>query len=89
MVILGGAGNNRGAIFGAVLVYIIWTISQPVALWLFHTAAHYGQEWFNWQPPSDLDSRALQMRVFVVGLAITLVLRYAPRGVLPEPQARH
>jgi hypothetical protein len=29
------------------------------------------------------------MRVFVVGLAITLVLRYAPRGVLPEPQARH
>ncbi|HET7413339.1 MAG TPA: branched-chain amino acid ABC transporter permease [Pararhizobium sp.] len=89
MVILGGAGNNRGAIFGAVFVYIIWTISGPIALWLFHLVAHYGHEWVGWQPPSDLDSRALEMRVFVVGLAITLVLRYAPRGVLPEPQARH
>lgn len=89
MVILGGAGNNRGAIFGAVFVYIVWTISQPVALSLFDAIAHYGRDWFGWQPPSDLDSRALQMRVFVVGLAITLVLRYAPRGVLPEPQARH
>lgn len=89
MVILGGAGNNRGAILGAVFVYIIWTISQPVALGLFHTVAYYGHAWFNWQPPSDLDSRALQMRVFVVGLTITLVLRYAPRGILPEPQARH
>jgi ABC-type branched-subunit amino acid transport system permease subunit len=29
------------------------------------------------------------MRVFVVGLAITLVLRYAPAGLLPEPRARH
>ena len=89
MVILGGAGNNRGAIFGAIFVYIIWTISQPVALWLFHLAAHYGHDWAGWNPPSDLDSRALQMRVFVVGLTITLVLRYAPRGILPEPQARH
>ena len=89
MVILGGAGNNRGAIFGAIFVYIVWTISEPVALWLFHMAAHYGHEWVGWNPPSDLDSRALQMRVFVVGLTITLVLRYAPRGILPEPQARH
>jgi len=89
MVILGGAGNNRGAIFGAVFVYIVWTISEPVALWLFHTIAYYGHQWVGWNPPADLDSRALQMRVFVVGLTITLVLRYAPGGILPEPQARH
>jgi branched-chain amino acid transport system permease protein len=89
MVILGGAGNNRGAILGAVFVYIIWTASAPIALWLFHLVAHYGHEWVGWQPPADLDSRALEMRVFVVGLAITLVLRYAPDGVLPEPRARH
>ncbi|MEC9344226.1 MAG: branched-chain amino acid ABC transporter permease, partial [Pseudomonadota bacterium] len=30
MVILGGSGNNRGAIFGALLVYVIWTMSAPV-----------------------------------------------------------
>lgn len=84
MVIVGGAGNNLGAIFGALLIYIIWTMSEPVALWMFGLARDIGDSWFGWQAPSDLDSRALQMRVFVIGLTITLVLRIAPRGALPE-----
>jgi branched-chain amino acid transport system permease protein len=89
MVILGGSGNNRGAIFGAIFVYIVWVMSESVALYVFDLVRTYGIAWFNWDPPSDLDSRALQMRVFVIGLTITLVLRYAPRGALPERQARH
>lgn len=84
MVILGGAGNNRGAIFGAVFVYIVWTMSEPVALTVFSLARDWGQSVFGWVAPADLDSRALQMRVFVIGLTITLVLRFAPQGVLPE-----
>ena len=84
MVILGGAGNNRGAIFGAVLVYIIWVMSEPAALALFGLARDWGNSLFGWVAPGDLDSRALQMRVFVIGLTITLVLRFAPHGVLPE-----
>ncbi|WP_279479719.1 branched-chain amino acid ABC transporter permease [Aureimonas sp. SK2] len=84
MVILGGAGNNRGAIFGAVFVYIVWTMSEPAALTLFSLARDWGQSLFGWVAPPDLDSRALQMRVFVIGLTITLVLRFAPHGVLPE-----
>jgi branched-chain amino acid transport system permease protein len=84
MVIVGGAGNNRGAIFGALLIYIIWTMSEPVALWLFGLVRDVGLDWFGWVAPADLDSRALQMRVFVIGLTITLVLRIAPRGALPE-----
>ena len=88
MVILGGAGNNRGAIFGAVFVYIVWTMSEPAALSLFSLARDLGASWFGWVAPPDLDSRALQMRVFVIGLTITLVLRFAPQGVLPE-RLRH
>ncbi len=84
MVILGGSGNNRGAIFGALFVYLIWTLSEPAALYLFGLAESLGTALFNWQAPDDLDSRALQMRVFVIGLTITLVLRFAPDGVLPE-----
>lgn len=84
MVILGGSGNNRGAIFGALFVYLIWTLSEPVALHLFSLVDVWGARLFDWQAPDDLDSRALQMRVFVIGLTITLVLRFAPRGVLPE-----
>ncbi|WP_428239912.1 branched-chain amino acid ABC transporter permease [Gynuella sp.] len=89
MVILGGAGNNRGAIFGAVFVYIIWTMSEPVALVLFDLVRDLGDKWFSWQAPADLDSRALQARVFVIGLIITMVLRYAPKGVIPEKIAQH
>ncbi|WP_137392103.1 branched-chain amino acid ABC transporter permease [Rhodoligotrophos defluvii] len=88
MVIVGGSGNNRGAIFGALLVYIIWIMSEPAALFLFGLARDLGHEWFGWVAPADLDSRALQMRVFVIGLTITLVLRLAPKGLMPEPVRR-
>ncbi len=89
MVILGGAGNNMGTLFGAVFVYIIWTMAEPVALFIFDVMRHVGESWFDWQAPSDLDSRALQARVFVIGLTITLVLRYAPKGLIPEKITHH
>lgn len=84
MIILGGAGNNRGAIFGAIFVYIIWVMSDPLALWFFSYIENWGRSIFNWEPPVDFSARALQMRVFVIGLTITLVLRFAPQGILPE-----
>lgn len=89
MVILGGSGNNLGTIFGAIFVYIIWTMSEPAALALFDLMRTLGDAWFGWQAPSDLDSRALQSRVFVIGLTITLVLRYAPKGLIPERLIQH
>ncbi|SDJ01497.1 branched-chain amino acid ABC transporter permease [Billgrantia gudaonensis] len=89
MVILGGPGNNLGTIFGAVAVYIIWIMSEPLALFLMHFAADIGQAWFGWDSPGNLDSRALQARVFVIGLLITLVLRFAPKGLLPEKVKYH
>ncbi|MBA3448086.1 MAG: branched-chain amino acid ABC transporter permease [Pseudaminobacter sp.] len=84
MVVLGGSGNNLGAIFGALLVYVIWTMSEPAALILFQYGAAFVEQVFNVEPPSDLPTRALQMRVFVIGLTIILVLRFAPKGLLPE-----
>lgn len=89
MVILGGSGNNLGTLFGAVFVYILWTMSEPVALYFFDAIRNLGEAWFEWQAPSDLDSRALQARVFVIGLTITLVLRFAPKGVIPERLTHH
>lgn len=84
MVIIGGAGSNAGAILGAVGIYIIWTLSQPIALFIFEYVAIYGKQWFDWEPPSDLTSRALQARVFVIGLTISLALRFLPAGLVPE-----
>ncbi|QTF93019.1 branched-chain amino acid ABC transporter permease [Halomonas sp. BM-2019] len=89
MVILGGPGNNLGTLFGAVAVYIIWIMSEPLALALMNLAVHLGDLWFGWEPPRGLESRALQARVFVIGLLITLVLRFAPQGLLPEKVRHH
>ena len=89
MVILGGAGNNLGTIFGALLVYIIWTMSEPAALFLFEQGAYWADRLFGLEAPGDLATRALQMRVFVIGLAITLVLRFAPKGLLPEKEVHY
>ncbi|AQU84643.1 MULTISPECIES: branched-chain amino acid ABC transporter permease [unclassified Halomonas] len=89
MVILGGPGNNLGTIFGAVAVYIIWIMSEPLALALMQMAVFIGEGWFGWEPPRNLESRALQARVFVIGLLITLVLRFAPKGLLPEKIRSH
>ena len=86
MVILGGPGNNLGAIIGALIVYAVWVMSEPAALALFHLLGEAGQTLFGLTLPADLDARALQARVFAIGLVITLVLRYAPRGLLPEPR---
>jgi branched-chain amino acid transport system permease protein len=89
MVILGGPGNNLGTLFGAVAVYIIWVMSEPLALSVMQLAVSVGEGAFGWDAPGNLDSRALQARVFVIGLLITLVLRFAPQGLLPEKVRHH
>ncbi|MDI5984612.1 branched-chain amino acid ABC transporter permease [Halomonas sp. M4R5S39] len=89
MVILGGPGNNLGTIFGAVAVYLIWIMSEPLALMLMHLAIGFGEGAFGWEAPGHLESRALQARVFVIGLLISLVLRFAPKGMLPEKVKHH
>ncbi|MGP9498423.1 branched-chain amino acid ABC transporter permease [Halomonas sp. AOP43-D1-4] len=89
MVILGGPGNNLGTIFGAVAVYIIWIMSEPLALFLMQLIVSVGESTFGWDAPNNMDSRALQARVLVIGMLITLVLRFAPKGLLPEKITQH
>lgn len=83
MVIVGGAGNNWGAVFGALLIYVSWIISDPVAQAIFGTISHWSSS-IGWGEIPDIQSRASQMRVLVLGLVITAALRFAPRGLIPE-----
>ncbi len=67
-----------------------WVISEPAALFLFEAAGGWGRDVFGWTTTvGDMQVRALQMRVFVIELTITLVLRHAPRGLIPETAVRH
>jgi len=87
MVIVGGAGNNWGALIGALLIYVIWIISDPLAQVIFVNVSHWSQS-MGWGAIPEIDSRALQMRVFILGIIITIALRYAPRGLIPEVTRR-
>ena len=59
-------------------------MSEPAILLIFHFLESYGQSLLGLEFPDNFDTRALQMRVFIVGLVIVSVLRYAPRGLIPE-----
>ena len=83
MVIVGGAGNNWGAVFGALLIYITWMISDPVAQAVMNAISGWSTD-IGWGGIPEIQSRASQMRVFVLGVVITIALRYAPRGLIPE-----
>ena len=88
MLIVGGAGNSLGALFGGLFIYIVWMLSEPLAQQLFVNISAWSAS-VGWGAIPDIESRSLQMRVFVLGLIITLALRYAPKGMLPEVVRRH
>ena len=83
MVIVGGAGNNFGVLFGGLFIYAIWIISEPLSQALFMHISNFS-DGIGLGVIPDIESRSLQMRVFVLGLVITLALRYAPSGLIPE-----
>jgi branched-chain amino acid transport system permease protein len=83
MVIVGGAGNNWGALLGAMVIYLVYTLSGPLSQALFYAISGWTTQ-LGWGAIPDIDSRSLQMRVFVLGVVIVLALRYAPKGLIPE-----
>lgn len=83
MVIVGGAGNNWGAVFGAVLIWLVWVISEPLSKVVFDFVSLWSSN-VGWGAIPDIEARSAQMRVFVLGLVITIALRFAPRGLIPE-----
>ncbi len=83
VVIVGGAGNNYGVVLGAILIYLAWVISDPVAQAVFRTISSWTSQ-LGWGAIPEIEVRASQMRVLVLGLVITAALRWAPQGLIPE-----
>jgi len=71
MVVIGGSGNNKGSILGAYLLWAIWTGSEILTGWL----------------PGPWQTRAPFFRVLAVGVAIILLLRFRPRGLIGREAA--
>lgn len=82
MVIVGGSGNNFGAVLGGFLIWYLWVEVEPLGRLLMDLITA-GMADGNWLKAHLLDSAA-HMRLFTMGLILVLVLRFSPRGLIPE-----
>ena len=82
MVIIGGSGNNLGSVLGGFIVWFIWIEAAPVAKYIIEFAT------FGMDETSSIKKHLLDsipyFRYFVMGLLMLLILRYMPKGILPE-----
>lgn len=69
MLIVGGSGNNAGAVLGAVLVWGIWTVSGGLLRDIL---------------PQAEQARGAALQVVLIGVLIATILVLRPRGVLGE-----
>ena len=69
MLVLGGSGNNRGAVLGAIVVWALWTLTGAAfAAFL----------------PAALQAPAASLRIVLIGVVLALVLLVRPRGLIGE-----
>jgi len=72
MLVIGGSANNRGAIFGAFLIWTLWSSTEILTSHL----------------PDDLAIRTAYIRVFLIGLGLQVVLQKFPQGIFPEQRPK-
>ena len=82
MVIVGGSGNNFGSVLGGMLIYLMWIQGETIGLQVM--------EWITATMPdgsalkAHLIESAAHMRLLTIGVLLLLVLRFSPRGLIPE-----
>ncbi|MCO8144386.1 branched-chain amino acid ABC transporter permease [Rhodovulum tesquicola] len=82
MVIVGGSGNNFGAVLGGFLIWFLWVQVEPFGAFLMELLTS-GMAADSALRAHLLDSVA-HMRLLTMGVILLLVLRFSPRGLIPE-----
>ncbi|TYB81743.1 branched-chain amino acid ABC transporter permease [Maritimibacter fusiformis] len=82
MVIVGGSGNNWGAVLGGFLIWFFWVQVEPISHWLMGLVTS-GMADGSAIKAHLLESTA-HMRLLTMGVILLLVLRFSPRGLIPE-----
>ena len=80
MLILGGSGNNRGAMLGAFLIWTIWSASELMISCIIDLAGYVFQTF----DTGLLATRAGFLRMMLIGILMQVVLQKYPAGILPE-----
>ena len=86
MVIVGGSGNNWGSVLGGFLIWFVWIEAEPAGAWFmnFVTSGMYEGSALR----DHLVRSAPHMRLVFMGVILLLVLRFSPRGLIPEKSGR-
>ena len=82
MVIVGGTGNNFGAILGGFVVWFLWVEAAPIALFLINLFTSHLPE--TNAIKAHLIESAPYFRFLLVGTGLLMIMRYRPKGILPE-----
>ena len=82
MVIVGGSGNNFGAILGGFVVWFLWIEAAPISMFLinFFTASIPETNAIK----AHLIESVPYFRFLLMGLGLLFIMRYRPKGILPE-----
>ena len=87
MVIVGGSGNNGGAILGGFIIWFLWVQAEAGGAGLMAMLSSGLQ---NDSPlRQHLLSVAPYTRQLLMGIILLVVLRLSPRGLLPEQRGKH
>lgn len=82
MVIVGGSGNNWGAVLGGFLLWFFWVEVEPIGHWILSILTSGMAEGSSLK--EHLLESAAHMRLITMGAILLLSLRFAPRGLIPE-----
>ena len=82
MVIVGGTGNNFGAILGGFVVWFLWVEAAPISLFLIDLFTGHLPE--TNMIRSHLVESAPYFRFLLIGIGLLLIMRYRPQGIIPE-----
>ena len=86
MVIVGGSGNNVGSILGGFVIWFVWIEAAPASQYLIEilTAVLHDENEFK----LHLIDSVPYFRYLIMGSVLLLIMRYRPKGILPE-KVRH
>jgi branched-chain amino acid transport system permease protein len=82
MVIVGGSGSNLGSILGGFLIWWLWVMVEPIGFGLMELITSGMSEGY-WLREHLMESAA-HMRLLTMGFVLIIVLRFSPRGLIPE-----
>ena len=82
MVIVGGTGNNFGAILGGFVVWFLWVEAAPIALFFINLFTAHLPE--TNEIRVHLINSAPYFRFLMIGIGLLVIMRFRPQGILPE-----